>query len=454
MEISGAIGALVRAGVAWYCAPDFLVFSVGLFAKAFADESGWALGLLGGFFLGTHHSALGTRPMNVIGLISGTSADGVDAALVEIESGVGRPPLRLVAWGTVLYPAGLRERILAVASGGSTAEVCHLNAYLGELFAAAAAHIAGEAHLTLAEVDLIGSHGQTVQHLPQPVTEGPYQVCSTLQIGEAAVIAERTGVTTIADFRPRDMAAGGQGAPLTPIFHHALFGHPDRGRVVLNIGGIANVTILPAGGNAGRVSGFDTGPGNVLLDEFVRTTGLSPAGYDEDGRLAAAGSVRPDLLRELLGQPFIRQRPPKSTGREAFGPAFIAAFRARIRGAGIPDVDGLATLTAFTAHAVAENLRAFVLPEVPVHELIVCGGGAHNPTLMQMLGEALPGCAVQTTEALGVPGRAIEAMTFAWLAYLTAAGQSGNLPAVTGAQGPRILGCIVPGVGFPGLAEH
>ncbi len=396
----------------------------------------------------------GNDVMNVIGLISGTSADGVDAALVEIASGAGRPPLRLVAWRTVPYPTGLRERILAVASGGNTAEVCHLNSYLGELFAAAAAQIAREAHLTLTEVDLIGSHGQTVQHLPQPVAEGPYRVCSTLQIGEPAVIAERTGVTTIADFRPRDMAAGGQGAPLTPIFHHALFGHPDRGRVVLNIGGIANVTVLPAGRNAGRVTGFDTGPGNVLLDEFVRTAGLSPAGYDEDGRLAAAGSVRPDLLRELLGQPFIRQRPPKSTGREAFGPSFVAAFRTRIRAAGIPDVDGLATLTAFTAQAVAENLRAFVLPATAVHEMIVCGGGARNPTLMRMLGEAVPGCGVQTTEALGVPGRAIEAMTFAWLAYLTATGEFGNLTGVTGARGPRVLGCIVPGANFASLFKR
>ena len=392
--------------------------------------------------------------MKIIGLISGTSADGVDAALVEIAPGAGRPAPRLLAWDTVPYPPGLRARVLAVASGGSTEQVCHLNAYLGELFAAAAAHIAREAGIPLADVDLIGSHGQTIHHLPDPRPEGSSRVRSTLQIGEAAVIAERTGVTTIANFRPRDMAAGGQGAPLTPIFHHALFGHPDRGRVVLNIGGIANVTILPAGGDAGRVTGFDTGPGNVLLDELVRTAGLSPAGYDEDGRLAAAGTVRGDVLRELLDQPFVRQAPPKSTGREAFGPAFVAALRERLGAAGIPDLDGLATLTAFTAHAVAENLRAFVLPSTAIHELIVCGGGARNPTLMRMLGEALPGCAVRTTDALGVPGRAIEAMTFAWLAYLTATGQSGNLPAVTGAQGARVLGCIVPGANFPGLAKR
>jgi anhydro-N-acetylmuramic acid kinase len=338
-----------------------------------------------------------------------------------------------------------------VASGGSTAEVCHLNAHLGELFAAAAAHIAHEAGVPLADVDLIGSHGQTVHHLPDPRLEGTYRVRSTLQIGEPAVIAERTGVTTIADFRPRDMAAGGEGAPLTPIFHHALFAHPERGRAVLNIGGIANVTILPPGGDAGRTAGFDTGPGNVLLDEFVRTSGLSPAGYDEDGRLAAAGSVRADLLRELLAHPFVRQAPPKSTGREMFGPAFVAAFRGRLREAGIPDLDGLATLTAFTAHAVAENLRAFVLPDVHIDEVIACGGGARNLTLMRMLAQALPGRGVGTTEALGVPGQAIEAMTFAWLAFLTATGQSGNLPAVTGAQGPRVLGCIVPGAGLPGL---
>lgn len=389
--------------------------------------------------------------MKVIGLMSGTSADGVDAALVEIVPEADRPALRLLAWDTFAYPPDLRERILAAAAGGSTEEICHLNAYLGELFAEAAAGVARQAGTPLHEVDLIGSHGQTIHHLPAPRREGGHAVRSSLQIGEPAVIAERTGVTTIADFRPRDLAAGGEGAPLTPIAHHALFARPDRGRAVLNLGGIANVTVLPAGGPPSAVAGFDTGPGNVLLDEFVRGTGLSDAGYDRDGRLAAAGRVRPDLLEQLLRHPFIRRPPPKSTGRETFGPAFVAAFRQRLRAAAVDDLDGLATLAAFTIEAVVGNLREFVFPRTPIHEVVAAGGGARNAFLMRYLAQALPECRVLPSEEVGFPGRALEAVTFAWLAYLTAGGQAGNLPAVTGARGPRVLGCIVPGKGFGGL---
>jgi len=390
--------------------------------------------------------------VKVIGLMSGTSADGVDAALVEIIPEGDGPALRLVAWDTFPYPPGLRERILSLATGGSTEEVCHLDAYLGELFAEAAAGVARQAGAPLHEVDLIGSHGQTIHHLPSPRQEGRHAVRSSLQIGEPAVIAERTGVTTIADFRPRDLAAGGEGAPLTPIVHHALFARPDRGRAILNLGGIANLTVLPAGGPPSAVRGFDTGPGNVLLDEFVRSAGLSDAGYDRDGRLAAAGRVRPDLLEELLRHPFIRRRPPKSTGRETFGPAFLAAFRRRLHSAAVGELDGLATLAAFTIEAVVSNLREFVFPLTTIHEVVVAGGGARNAFLMRRLAGALPQCTVAASEDVGFPGRALEAVTFAWLAYLTATGRSGNLPAVTGAGGPRVLGCIVPGATFRGLA--
>jgi anhydro-N-acetylmuramic acid kinase len=390
--------------------------------------------------------------VKVIGLMSGTSADGVDAALVDVSTEGGRPHLRLVAWDTLAYPPGLRERILAMATGGSTEEVCHLNAYLGELFAEAATRVAEQAGTELRDVDLIGSHGQTIHHLPVPRQEGRHAVRSSLQIGEPAVIAERTGVTTIADFRPRDLAAGGEGAPLTPIVHHALFAHPDRGRVLLNLGGIANVTILPPGAPAAAVTGFDTGPGNVLLDEFVRVTGLSDRRYDEEGRLAAKGRVQPDLLRHLLQHPFIRRRPPKSTGREAFGPAFVEQFRGRLHAAEGGDLDGLATLAAFTVDAVVQNLRDFIFPQTVVHEVAVTGGGARNVFLMRRLAEALPECTVASSDDMGFPARAIEAVAFAWLAYLTATGQTGNLPAVTGACGPRLLGCIVPGKGFQGLA--
>jgi anhydro-N-acetylmuramic acid kinase len=391
--------------------------------------------------------------MNVIGLMSGTSADGVDAALVDIRSGDDRATVRLLAFETFAYPTGLRERLLATASAGSTADVCHLNAYLGELFAEAAVGIAQRAGLSMTAVDLIGSHGQTIHHLPTPTHEGTHRVRSTLQIGAPAVIAERTGVTTIADFRPRDMAAGGEGAPLTPLVHHVLFAHPTQGRVILNLGGIANVTVLPAGADAAAVTGFDTGPANVLLDEFIRATGLAACGYDAGGRLAAAGTPVPGLLAELLEHPFVRRTPPKSTGRETFGPAFVAGFRERLRQMGASALDGLATLTAFTVQAITENLRRFVFPVTSVGEVVVMGGGAENETVMRGLGEALPACSVLRAEALGMSGRAVEAVAFAVLAFLTAAGRPGNLPRVTGAQGFRILGCIVPGRGYRGLVH-
>jgi anhydro-N-acetylmuramic acid kinase len=389
--------------------------------------------------------------MNVIGLMSGTSADGVDAALVDIQPRADRPAIHLLAFETFPYPPGLRPRILALASSGTTDEVCHLNAYLGELFAEAAVGIARRAGVALGAVELIGSHGQTVRHLPVPRQEGLYGVRSTLQLGAPAVIAERTGVTTIADFRPRDMAAGGEGAPLTPLAHHLMFGHQSHGRAVLNLGGIANVTILPAGASSEAVTGFDTGPANVLMDEFVRTTRLADCGYDAGGRLAAAGMPVSEILEDLLQHPFIRQPPPKSTGRETFGPAFVKVFQDRLERTGARPVDGLATLAAFTAQSVAQNLRAFAFPAAAIQELVVMGGGAENATLMSGLAEALPECAMVRAEALGVPGRAVEAMAFAAFAYLTATGRPGNLPQVTGARGPRVLGCIVPGANYRGL---
>jgi anhydro-N-acetylmuramic acid kinase len=233
--------------------------------------------------------------------------------------------------------------------------------------------------------------------------------------------------------------------------HQLLFAHASLGRLVLNVGGIANVTVLPAGGDGAAVSGFDTGPGNVLLDEFVRATGLSQVGYDPDGRLAASGRVRPDLLEELLQHPFVRRTPPKSTGRETFGPTFVAEFRSRLQRDDVGDLDGLATLAAFTVGAVAENIRRFVAPSATIHEMVVMGGGARNACLVQGLARALPECRLRTAEELGYDSRAIEAVAFAVLAYLTATSRAGNLPAVTGAIGPRVLGSIVPGRGFRGL---
>ncbi len=394
-----------------------------------------------------------TAPMKVIGLMSGTSADGIDAALLEIGPGARRPKLRLLRFAVVPFPDGLRGHILRVADAGpgATAEICRLNILLGELFAKAAISVARHAGVPLRDVLLIGSHGQTIAHFPNSAVEHGVSVRSTLQIGEPSVIAERTGVTTVADFRPRDMAAGGEGAPLTPYLHALLFRHLRRDRIVLNLGGIANLTFLPKGRGLRDVLAFDTGPGNVLIDGLVARLTGGTIGVDLDGRIAASGEVDPRLLRWLMTHPYFRRRPPKSTGREEFGPTLIDTLLRRAAARGIIEEDLVATVTAFTAESVALHVQRDLPRSAASSELITCGGGAKNPILIRRLQEALPEGRLLAADEAGFPGRAIEASAFALLAYLTAHGLPGNLPRITGATHPAILGKIVPGQTFRGL---
>lgn len=391
--------------------------------------------------------------MNVIGLMSGTSADGIDAALLEITQGTKRPTLRLLHFEVVPFAGALRERIFRAADAGpdATAEICRLNVLLGELFAKAAVRVSRRAGIPLRNVALIGSHGQTIAHFPNSPLEHSRSVRSTLQIGEPSVIAERTGITTVADFRPRDMAAGGEGAPLTPYAHTLLFRHPRRDRIVLNLGGIANLTFLPRGRGLRGVLAFDTGPGNVLIDGLVIRLSGGAKQADLDGRMAAAGAVNRRLLRFLMAHPYLKRRPPKSTGRDVFGPLVIDALLHRASTRGITENDMVATVTAFTAESVALHVKRDLPPDAVSAELITCGGGANNPVLITRLQEALPGCRLLTASEAGFPGRAIEASAFALLAYLTAHGLPGNLPGITGASHPAILGKIVPGRTFHGL---
>jgi anhydro-N-acetylmuramic acid kinase len=391
--------------------------------------------------------------MNVIGLMSGTSADGIDAALLEVGPNRGLPKLRLLCFGVFPFPNGLRERILRVADAGSgaTPEICHLNVLLGELFAKAAIAIARRAGIPLHDVALIGSHGQTIAHIPHPTVEFGVSVRSTLQIGEPSVIAERTGITTVADFRPREMAAGGQGAPFTPYLHALLFRHPRRNRIVLNLGGIANLTFLPNGRGLRGVLAFDTGPGNVLIDGLVARLTGGAMGADLDGRIAASGKVGPRLLRWLMTHPYLHRRPPKSTGREEFGSSLVEALLRRAAARDVTEEDLVATVTTFTARSIALHVRRDLPPGATSAELITCGGGADNPILIKRLQEALPDCRFLTANEAGFPSRAIEASAFALLAYLTAHGLPGNLPRITGATHPAILGKIVPGKGFRGI---
>lgn len=387
--------------------------------------------------------------MRVIGLMSGTSADGVDAALVEVAPGT--PPTLTHIYSSLFpYPTDLRRRILQLATppGGSTTDVCRLNAYLGELFAQAAMDVCRRARVAPETVDLVGSHGQTIRHLPIPWKEGDFNVASTLQIGEPAVIAERTGITTVANFRTRDVAAGGQGAPLAPIAHHVMFRDAQKGRAVLNLGGIANITAIPAGATPAQIVAFDTGPGNVLLDEAAFRVTRGKTDYDANGELAAAGGVSADTLKWMLTHPFLKKAPPKSTGREDFGPSYLDEVNRKAPS--LSPADLLATLTAFTAETVAVGFRGFILPKMKIDEVAITGGGGHNPVLRKMLGERLAPAALVEPDALGFPGRAIEAAAFAFLAYLTWHGLPGNIPAATGASHPVVLGAITLGRQRPG----
>ncbi len=379
--------------------------------------------------------------MIVVGLMSGTSADGIDAAVTEITGAPPQIAVRLLAFHTTPWPPELRDRILAACQPGQLGvdELARLHFQLGERFAGAALEAISAAGLTPEQVDLIGSHGQTVWHDVDP--QG--RVTATLQLGETAVIAERTGITTIGDFRARDVAAGGQGAPLVAYVDWLLLRHPTQARAVQNIGGIANVTYLPPGDDPAGVIAFDTGPGNMLIDAAASRATGGAWSFDRDGALARRGRVDEALLAQWLGHPYFQQPPPKTTGRELFGRPFFEQAWSAAQAKGLEPADIVATLTALTAHSIAEAYRRF-LPG-PVAEVIVGGGGARNPTLMTMLKETLAPAQVRTHEDLGINSDAKEAIAFAVLAYETWHGRPGNLPSVTGAAHPVVLGHIVPG---------
>jgi anhydro-N-acetylmuramic acid kinase len=389
-------------------------------------------------------SLAGRRTLRVAGLMSGTSADGVDVAIADI----GSRRADLLAFDTFPYSPSLRRAVLALCDPRTSRvdDICRMNFVLGEVFAKAVIALARRSRIGLGSIDLIGSHGQTIHHLPDGRTSGRgRRVRSTLQIAEPSVIAERTGITTVADFRPRDVAAGGQGAPLVPFADYFLFRHPRRHRAVQNIGGIANVTYLPAGGGLEDVLAFDTGPGNMIIDRVAHRVTRGRCSYDVDGRLALRGKVHAGLLGRLMRHSFLAARPPKTTGREAFGVPFADALYARARADGIAPLDILATVTAFTAQSIAEAYRRY-LP-TRVDEVILCGGGAWNCCLVAMLRQRLAPAAVIPMSKLGVDGDAKEALSFALLAAAAIRGQANNVPSATGAGRPAVCGKIVPGRG-------
>lgn len=365
-----------------------------------------------------------------LGLISGTSADGIDAALVRFASGSADAHCELVLGRTYAWPEAVRARLIELGQGGearSLDELGMLDVRIAHGFADAALALLEEAGVEPASVRAVGSHGQTVRHRPESIP--PF----TWQMGDGNVIAERTGITTVADFRRRDVAAGGHGAPLLPALHAALLRAPDEDRAVLNLGGIANLTLLPADG---AVRGFDTGPANALLDAWCQ--GHTGAAFDAGGTFAARGTADEGLLARLLDDPWFALPPPKSTGREQF---HLDWLEARIGDESRRPEDVQATLLELTAASVAGALRA---AQPSTRRVLACGGGVHNPALLARIGARLPGAVVESTAAHGVDPDFIEAMGFAWLAREALAGRPGNLPPVTGAKGPRVLGAIYP----------
>lgn len=411
------------------------------------------------------------KTLRVAGLMSGTSVDGIDVAIVDISpSGV-----RVSAFDMFPYGGELRKRIFRLFDPKTAGvdEICHMNFVLGEVFARSLVRLAKRSGIPLRSIDLVGSHGQTVWH--EPVARGAgggVRTRSTLQIAEPSVIAERTGITTVADFRPGDIAAGGQGAPLVPFADLVLFGHPTRPRALQNIGGIANVTYLPPMGKGsaakgrgkaalllagagmegaiGRMLAFDTGPGNMIIDRLTWLVTGGRKSFDRGGKMAGRGRVDKSLLAELMRHGYFRRRPPKTTGREMFGASYSDEVYARAAKAGIGPDDLLATATAFTALSIAQAYRRFLPAEAwkggeNALEVILCGGGARNATLVAMLGRELAPLRVAPMDEWGIDADAKEAVSFAILAYATVHGVCGNVPAATGASRRAVLGKIVPG---------
>jgi anhydro-N-acetylmuramic acid kinase len=384
--------------------------------------------------------------MIVVGLMSGTSVDGIDAAVVDVSLADETLSVRLLGYTEMPIDENLRERIHALFSPEQSRidEVCEVNVLLGEAFARTAARAVEQAGV---RADLIASHGQTVWH-----EVAPDRTRSTLQLAEPSVIAERSGVTTVADFRPRDIAAGGQGAPLASWGDALLFGDAQLSRAVQNIGGIGNVTWVPPGAQWEAMLAFDTGPGNALIDHAVWRFSGGMQRVDRDGALAAAGRVDDRLLSDLLSDAYFTLQPPKSTGRERFGAQFADPIIDRALSDGLRQSDVVATLTAFTAHSIADQYRRF-LPGRP-DEVVVGGGGSRNPVLMQLLSELLDPSQLRLHEDFGLPSIGREAVYFALMGHEALFGRANTIASCTGASHPVVMGKLVPGANYRELMRR
>ena len=386
------------------------------------------------------------RSEYVVGLMSGTSADGIEAALLSLR---GAPPdlaWKLRAHASFPLPRALRERILAAAGGAAwpAAEFAALDAAIAEEHAAAVLELLAEAEVDPQQVSAIGFHGQTIFHRGSREA-GPHGSGLTWQVGSAATLALRTGIRVVHDFRSADVAAGGEGAPLVPLVDWLMFRSEHVPRALLNLGGIANLTAMPAGAGPDDVVAFDTGPANMLLDGIVRRASGGKLAYDEDGARAEGGAIDDELLTEALADPFFAQPPPRSTGREHFGEAYLDRWFAAAEARGLAECDLLVTAAVLSASAVAQAIHAFVTPRMELTHVYASGGGTMNPVLMAALEAALDPIELKTTDELGLHVAAKEAAAFAVLAYESLHGRPGSLPAVTGAESPVVLGSVTLG---------
>ena len=377
--------------------------------------------------------------MRVAGIMSGTSLDGIDVAIIDISGRGYTKKIEVLGALATPYPKAVREALLGVSNSMThTATVSRLNALLGELYAEAFLATCKKRGIPPDSVALIGCHGQTIYHEGEPCEYLGRRFSNTLQIGEGSVIAERTGIDTVTNFRERDIAAGGKGAPLVPYVDYVLFRHAKRGRVALNIGGIANITAIPAKAKPTDIIAFDTGPGNMIIDALVRKLTFGAQEYDNNGAIAANGVVHEALLQGMLGDRYFTLPAPKSAGREQYGAEFVGGLLAT----GVSLVDLVATATEFTACSIAGAVLGL---EGTFHDVIVAGGGCHNRVLMRRLQALLPGMVVMNSKRVGVDPDSKEAVAFAVLAYQTKLGLGGNLPSATGARRAVVLGKLARG---------
>jgi anhydro-N-acetylmuramic acid kinase len=403
----------------------------------------------------------------VLGLMSGTSVDGIDVSLVSISGASPSLKINLLNHTAIPFPAAIRKEILRFAEQDpiTSGELSQLHSILGHIYAEAALAACKKFRVSPRKIDLIGNHGQTIFHQGAPVPYLGARVSSTLQIGESAILAARTGITTVSDFRPADLALGGNGAPLVPFADYALYRHAKLGRISLNIGGIANITVIPANAKPSQIFAFDTGPGNMLIDALASHITLGRQRFDKNAALAQQGRAIPALVNELLRDPYLKLAPPKSTGREYYGAAYLKRLLALGKKHQAKPNDLIRTTTIFTALSIVDALNRFVLSKHKMHQLIVSGGGANNPLLLAQLSAALGSqisspvgarhivsvrgkekasseIEVLLSSELNVPTGAKESLAFALLAYETFHQRPSNIPSATGAHGPAILGKI------------